>query len=189
MITFTVTKWYRTWERVSQQDRIWFIVSLIIFITCIAWLCWSLWGKYVRVGRLPIFLTCGKVANLWKSLKEQKSWRLTQDVMMSRHIVKRIRLPSFFPGPKIWIKPKKVIHLYYFNLISSRLIQSNLWQFHFIWHSLSQPNTPTLTSLEFQIHRKQLAFSWKHGTNSKLMVWTDRVITVPSISMIKTVSY
>jgi len=33
---------------------------------------------------------------------EQNSWRLTEDVMMSRHIVNSTRLPSFLPGPKIY---------------------------------------------------------------------------------------
>ena len=46
--------------------------------------------------------TCGKVSNLWKFLIEQKSCRLTQEVMISRHMVNRIRLPSFLPGPNIW---------------------------------------------------------------------------------------
>ena len=45
--------------------------------------------------------TCGKVANLLNPSMEQNSWRLTDDVMMSRHIVNSTRLPSFFPGPKI----------------------------------------------------------------------------------------
>ena len=46
--------------------------------------------------------TCGKVANWSKSLMEQKSCRLTQEVMMSKHMVNSTRLPSFLPGPKIY---------------------------------------------------------------------------------------
>ena len=46
-------------------------------------------------------LTCGKVSNFAKSMMEQKSWRLMLEVIMSRHMVNRTRLPSFFPGPKI----------------------------------------------------------------------------------------
>lgn len=45
--------------------------------------------------------TWGKVSNLWKSLMEQNNWRLTHDVMINKHIVNKIREPSFFPGPKI----------------------------------------------------------------------------------------
>jgi len=44
---------------------------------------------------------CGKVANLLKPSMEQNSCRLTDDVMMSKHIVNSTRLPSFLPGPKI----------------------------------------------------------------------------------------
>ena len=46
--------------------------------------------------------TCGNVANLSNSSMEQNSWRLTDDVIISRHIVNSTRLPSFLPGPKIY---------------------------------------------------------------------------------------
>jgi len=45
--------------------------------------------------------TCGNVANLLNPSMEQNSCRLTEDVMMRRHMVNSTRLPSFLPGPKI----------------------------------------------------------------------------------------
>ena len=43
----------------------------------------------------------GKVSNLSKFDKEQNNCMDMLDVMTKRHIVKMIRVPNFFPGPKI----------------------------------------------------------------------------------------
>lgn len=46
-------------------------------------------------------VTSGNVSNFVKSHRKQKSCIEMLDDMTSRHIVKIIRLPSFFPGPNI----------------------------------------------------------------------------------------
>lgn len=45
--------------------------------------------------------TSGKASNLLKSASEQNNCILILEVITSKHIVNIIRLPSFFPGPKI----------------------------------------------------------------------------------------
>lgn len=55
---------------------------------------------------LNILLTSGKVSNFVNSHKKQNSCIDIDELIMSKHIVKIIRLPSFFPGPKIlYTKP------------------------------------------------------------------------------------
>lgn len=46
-------------------------------------------------------LTWSNLPNLSKSLMLQNNCRLMLEAMISRHIVNRIKCPSFFPGPKI----------------------------------------------------------------------------------------
>lgn len=46
-------------------------------------------------------LTSGKVSNFVKSARKQNSCIDMLEVMISKHIVKMIRLPNFLPGPKI----------------------------------------------------------------------------------------
>jgi len=47
------------------------------------------------------WLTSGKVSNLVKSQRKQKSCMEMLEDITNRHMVKIIRLPSFLPGPKI----------------------------------------------------------------------------------------
>jgi hypothetical protein len=55
---------------------------------------------------LNIRLTRGNVSNCLRFLIKQNNCILIDEVISSKHIVKRIKLPSFFPGPKIYIKQK-----------------------------------------------------------------------------------
>lgn len=46
------------------------------------------------------YLTSGKLSNLVKSQRKQKSCMEIDDEIIKRHMVNMMRLPSFFPGPK-----------------------------------------------------------------------------------------
>lgn len=59
-----------------------------------------------KLNNKVIRLTWSNLPNLSKSLMLQNSCRLMLEAMIRRHIVNRIRCPSFFPGPKICNKHK-----------------------------------------------------------------------------------
>lgn len=52
-------------------------------------------------------LTRGKVSNCLRFLMKQNNCILIEEVINSKHMVKRIKLPSFFPGPKIYRTKEK----------------------------------------------------------------------------------
>ena len=48
-----------------------------------------------------VLLTRGNVSNCLRFLIKQNNCILIEEVMSNKHIVNRIKLPSFLPGPKI----------------------------------------------------------------------------------------
>lgn len=53
-------------------------------------------------------LTRGNVSNCLRSLMKQNSCILIDEVISSKHMVNRIKLPSFFPGPKIYREKRAI---------------------------------------------------------------------------------
>lgn len=147
MITATVIKWYRTWEHVSQQDRIWFIVSLILIITHITW---RLWGKYASIGKTSYIPHLGKGRKLMEVLEGAEELKTDTGCYDEQTHCKEDQTAKLLSRTKDLHKTKKssiTNHTYIFNLIFSRLIPSNLWWFHSIWHILSQTQSYTYVNL------------------------------------------
>lgn len=67
--------------------------SIVSFITSTQPSCVRIWNMLMKAS--------GKVSNLEKFFRQQKSCIEMALVMSNRHMVKMISEPSFLPGPKI----------------------------------------------------------------------------------------
>lgn len=105
-------KYHKTWSKhitCHMKQKVYFKTILLKVLT----INWSFmvdhYSKFVPRKRTWLRkwvtkltgLTWSNLPNLSKSLMLQNNCRLMLEAMISRHMVNRIKCPSFFPGPKI----------------------------------------------------------------------------------------
>lgn len=93
MFTKVTKRWYRIKYTATSGAIVGGVNNIVSSITSTHASCVKIWNMLMKAS--------AKVSNFVKPQRKQKSCIDILEEMISKHMVKIIRLPNFFPGPKI----------------------------------------------------------------------------------------